>query len=220
MYFPLYWFSRFSHFAMMDIHQERTDDMRQPHYFFALSIPEEEKLRLADQADAFPFKKPVHHQDFHLTLAFLGGSGADALDLAKSKVREVAREHDPFTLTFSGFDFFGREEAPRIFWMGVEPSEGLNRLRAAVYDACLDAGFELDSRPFVPHITVARKWGGEYAFNERSPEIEPLPIEFPVEHVVLYRTRLEHIPKYEPVATFPFKGMTSEERGEPHGTAH
>ncbi|MCM2604741.1 RNA 2',3'-cyclic phosphodiesterase [Rossellomorea marisflavi] len=204
----------------MDIHQERTDDMRQPHYFFALPLPEEEKLRLADQAEAFPFKKPVHHQDFHLTLAFLGGSGEDALDLVKSKVRQVARVHEPFTLTFSDFDVFGRREAPRIFWMGVAPSDELTRLRAAVYGACLEAGYELDPRPFAPHITVARKWGGEYAFDERSPEIEPLHTEFPVEHVVLYRTRLEHIPKYEPVATFPLKGLTPGERGEPHGTAH
>ena len=50
--------------------------MPSAHYFFALALPSEVKRDLHALSESiqkeFPFKKWVHPEDYHITLAFLG----------------------------------------------------------------------------------------------------------------------------------------------------
>ncbi len=49
---------------------------QQTHYFFAVKLPEETKLILKSHIEKLkgilPFGRWVHHEDLHITLAFLG----------------------------------------------------------------------------------------------------------------------------------------------------
>jgi RNA 2',3'-cyclic 3'-phosphodiesterase len=102
----------------------------------------------------------------------------------------------------NGLGTFGRIESPRIFWVDTKDSNELKEVRKKVFTACLETGFQLETRPFKPHITLARKWAGDEAFQTRLlddvwNEFQSEPWEFTVNEVVLYQTHLDKTPKYE-----------------------
>ncbi|MGM0843874.1 MAG: RNA 2',3'-cyclic phosphodiesterase [Bacillota bacterium] len=183
--------------------------MKQHHYFYAVSLPQDTKKHMEKWASkvkgALPFQRWVHPQDFHITLAFLGGTDEGRLKRTIEGMHTLKGEISPFSLSVHNLGTFGNPSSPRILWSDVSTSSSLSSLREAVYSACLQEGFELDKRPFNPHITLARKWAGDEKFGGGGM-LEPLslkePLEFLVEDFVLYRTHLDRTPKYEAVEKF------------------
>jgi RNA 2',3'-cyclic 3'-phosphodiesterase len=184
---------------------------QQTHYFFAVKIPEETKLILKRHIDrlkgTLPFKRWVHHEDLHVTLAFLGNAPVEKLRVAKETVQEVLSDSNVLELEINQLGIFGKQESPRIFWADTLESTGLHDVRNKVFHACKSAGFQLETRPFNPHITLARKWTGENAFEKEMLEIwkelQPEPLTFKGSEVVLYQTHLQKTPKYEVKTAFP-----------------
>ncbi|MBN8200902.1 MULTISPECIES: RNA 2',3'-cyclic phosphodiesterase [Bacillaceae] len=181
------------------------------HFFFAMKIPEETKKKLkeymGDLRPKLTFSRWVHHEDYHITLAFLGSAPEEKLQKAAKLVTDSIRNEERFPLNICKLGVFGKQEAPRIFWCGTQEDKHLQELRSKVYSACQEAGFELETRPFKPHITMARKWAGIHPFQEsmldaNSP-FKDGPLEFKASEVVLYQTRLDKTPKYESIAIFP-----------------
>ncbi|MGF2617455.1 RNA 2',3'-cyclic phosphodiesterase [Rossellomorea vietnamensis] len=182
--------------------------MKQHHYFFAVPIPQETKETMEEWSGkvkgALPFQRWVHPQDYHITLAFLGGTEEERLRKTIERVHALKGEFHIFSLAVQQLGTFGKPSSPRILWSDVSPSSSLSSLRDAVYSACLQEGYELDQRPFNPHITIARKWAGDEEFpgsKLASLSLEE-PLEFKVEEFVLYRTHLDRTPKYETVEKF------------------
>ncbi|WP_423407712.1 RNA 2',3'-cyclic phosphodiesterase [Heyndrickxia sp. MSNUG] len=181
------------------------------HFFYALELPAEVKEKLekakSELQEALPFKTWVHPQDLHITLAFLGNAGAPQMDAANNLIDSALSRQFKFELAIDHLGTFGRKDSPRIFWAGLEESKSLSVVREDVFSACLSAGFKLETRPFSPHITLARKWTGESSFTyklieEKNP-FKDEKINFYAERVVLYRTHLGKSPKYEPLTIFP-----------------
>ncbi|MFK2824712.1 RNA 2',3'-cyclic phosphodiesterase [Bacillus sp. B190/17] len=170
--------------------------MRSNHYFFALPLPLELKLHLHQmvQQQQLPFARFVHEEDLHLTLAFLGAAEEEQLQTALQLVALSVQDVEAFPLVIDSFGTFGKKDEPRIFWMGVKAEERLNELQSVVSHACRKAGFTLDNKPFRPHITLARKWKGEAAFQ--LPHIS-VNQKFLAESVILYETYLDQSPKYK-----------------------
>ncbi len=99
----------------------------------------------------------VNPKGIHLTLAFLGelddAQLADATQAAEVAAQQVRAFH--YQLTHLGI--FGTVRHPRVLWMGIdEPSGMLNRLQYILHQQLEQRGFELDKRPFSPHLTLAR----------------------------------------------------------------
>ncbi len=101
---------------------------------------------------------------------------------------------------------FGNREVPRIFWASVNRNSQLYELQKEVHQVCSEVGFSLESRPYLPHITLARNWNGEEKFErewlEKYNPFQIMPISFIANEVVLYKTNIEKTPKYESIATF------------------
>jgi RNA 2',3'-cyclic 3'-phosphodiesterase len=194
-----------THFAKMIVTNERTSDMLKAHYFFALSLSQETKHCIhkwtQPMKDEGSFQSWVHPEDYHITLAFLGS--ADELQPVIHKVD--ALDCPSFSLTLDHYGTFGKSDSPRILWMGAKPSEILQRVRDSVYGACEDAGFQLDKRPFSPHITVGRKWNRDFPFtSEWLNSFQPPDTHlFTAREIVLYRTHVDRLPKYEAIYTKP-----------------
>jgi len=95
----------------------------------------------------------VAADNLHLTLAFLGSVDAatrDCLERAADAIRSA-----PFTLVFDCAGWFPR---PRVFWLGCpETPPALAGLVLALRAAQRGCGLEPEARPWVPHLTVARK---------------------------------------------------------------
>ncbi len=178
----------------------------QTHYFIAVPLPQELKEELhvymKDLKDKYPFSRWVHPDDLHLTLAFLGNMDAAQKEKLISLMLDTASHHHPFSLTLSELGTFGNPQSPRIFWLGIEKSPFLNSLRKDVYAACGQVGFQLDSRPFHPHITLARKWKGPGSINQDTLYSEKKG-SFEVHEIILYETHLNRLPKYEEKEIFP-----------------
>jgi RNA 2',3'-cyclic 3'-phosphodiesterase len=187
------------------------------HFFYALELPGEVKAKLEEVRnkfqEEFSFKTWVHPEDLHITLAFLGNAAAPQMEAANTSITSALSRRTEFELEIDHLGIFGRKDAPRIFWVGLEDSDNLNAVREDVFSASLTAGFQLETRPFSPHITMARKWTGESAFTykwieERNP-FKDEKIKFHAERVVLYKTHLGKRPKYEPITIFPLASRTN-----------
>ncbi|SEM39435.1 2'-5' RNA ligase [Mesobacillus persicus] len=183
------------------------------HYFYALELPQELKAELDKTCgilqEALPFKRWVHHQDLHITLAFLGHANEEQLAISMEKLN--SRIQCPsFELTIDHLGVFGKSDSPRIFWTGVKHAPLLHQARDEVYSACLDSGFKLETRPFKPHITLARKWSNDFPFEtemlEKQNPFNKRKFVFQANNVVLYKTHLGKEPKYEALARFPLSG--------------
>lgn len=94
---------------------------------------------------AFP-----HPSGLHLTLAFLGQT--ERVDAARSALETLALS-GRFSLTAEGLGRFGD-----TWWAGTAPCPALETLAASARRALEEAGFSLEKRPFVPHITLARHY--------------------------------------------------------------
>lgn len=97
------------------------------------------------------FSRP---ENLHLTLAFLG-------EVAPGRVAVIRRLMDNLNvhslrLVFDHVGYFQRKDGD-IWWLGLEPNKALLALQKELYHRLTDAGFQLDNRPFSPHITLARK---------------------------------------------------------------
>jgi 2'-5' RNA ligase len=151
--------------------------------------------------EILPFSRWVHHEDLHVTLAFLGNAPSEKLTIAMEKVHGILSGSKGFILEINQLGIFGKQDSPRIFWADTKESNDLQMVRKKVFTACLEAGFQLETRPFKPHITLARKWTGDKPFQKNLldvwNELHPEPILFKVSEVVLYQTHLDKTPKYE-----------------------
>lgn len=182
-----------------------------PHLFVAIPVPTPIQSVLAEWADALrlrlPFRKWVHPADYHLTLKFLGRCSSEQ----KANIEHALRHLDlpePFTLSVDRLGYFGRPENPRVLWAGVTGDlRPLNHLQRRVAEQMDCLGFLKESRPYRPHVTLAKKFEG-HAFPAASLGRLQLPSKKPltwqVDHIVLYQTHLARVPMYETVSVYPF----------------
>ncbi|MEC1521626.1 RNA 2',3'-cyclic phosphodiesterase [Neobacillus niacini] len=178
---------------------------KQTHFFFAIKIPQETKLILKENRERLkeflPFSRWVHHEDLHITLAFLGDAPSEKLTSAMENVQAALSGTKGFILKINRLGIFGKQDSPRIFWADTNESKELQVVRKKVFSACLEAGFQLETRPFKPHLTLARKWTGDKPFQQNLlnvwDKLQPEPLLFKVDEVVLYQTHLDKTPKYE-----------------------
>jgi len=184
---------------------------QQAHYFLALPLSPTMKGLLSNWREILEpklqFKTWVHREDYHITLAFLGHASFSQLNELKSGIINVTKQHQIFELTLAGLGTFGKQDSPRIFWAGVLNSEPLRSLQFDISNVVKNHGFQIDTRPFNPHITMARKWNEDKIFDFENIDKMVMPKEevssFIVENVVLYRTHLQRVPKYQPLTVFP-----------------
>jgi RNA 2',3'-cyclic 3'-phosphodiesterase len=93
---------------------------------------------------------------FHITLQFLGETRKlDEILHALGSVKCA-----PVQIEFRGAGFFPNPKAPRVFWVGIEGDERLQKLATEVGYATKPLGFHRDPGPFTPHLTLARAGSG------------------------------------------------------------
>lgn len=167
----------------------------QPHYFFALVLPDDVKEMIAEEMKKRndPFKRFVHREDYHLTLAFVGAAALSDLQKACAFIEERAGHTPIFDLKLTSLGTFGPKASPRIFWVGTNEPAPLFQLQKEVASACRAAGISIDEKPFRPHITTARKWVGSESY--KPVECPEWP-SFPITEVALYETIMSTGPKY------------------------
>jgi 2'-5' RNA ligase len=129
--------------------------------FIALEMNDAQQRHLSEViqqvALSFPSIRWVNPESIHLTLAFLGELDDERLEKAIEAAQEAAQQAVPFSYRLTQLGAFGPPHAPRVIWMGIEePTGKLERVYRALNRELRARRFEVERRPFSPHLTLAR----------------------------------------------------------------
>ena len=140
--------------------------------FFALWPDDGVRTALAETAIDLLGKriKRVPAANLHITLAFAGAVTAptgDCLEAAAANIRCPA-----FELCI---DYVGHWPRPRIFWIGpTHTPPALWSLAGLLRTALEDCGLQPETRPYQPHITLARKISRTTVIQQGVTQFEPV----------------------------------------------
>jgi RNA 2',3'-cyclic 3'-phosphodiesterase len=112
---------------------------------------------IRQMAQALPEVRWVDPASIHLTLAFLAELTDDQLAAAQEAIMHTAKQCASFSYQLSRLGIFGSPRQPRVIWMGIAEASGmLQRVHQVLSAELLQRGFEVETRPFSPHFTLAR----------------------------------------------------------------
>ena len=136
--------------------------MEQVRCFIAIELPDELKagltqlqsrLKLGEQ----PWVKWVDPYSIHLTLKFLGSVALDRIDEITGAIEEAAQGMSPFYLEVKELGVFPNLKRVQVAWVGVRGEvDKIGQLQQRIESNLARLGFAPESRPFTPHLTLAR----------------------------------------------------------------
>jgi RNA 2',3'-cyclic 3'-phosphodiesterase len=175
--------------------------------FVAIFPPQDVREALFRAAQDMPSNRDfrlVGQEKIHLTLKFLGDVAEEDLDMVDKALQPISSDHDPFEVSTSGFGAFPSAKRASILWSGVEQgSEHLRALAEGVENLLAPAGFERESRPYVPHLTLGR--ARSRRTKPGSPEPSPPTLRFTVSSIDLVMSAPgKNGVTYSTLATYPF----------------
>jgi len=126
--------------------------------------------------------------NYHLTLKFLGWTREAAVQAVGDALVRVVAGAQRFTFKTSRLGAFDSLEKANVLWAGVEePSGALAKLAEAVETAMVAIGYAAETRPYRPHVTLAR-----------ARETRPLKdLVLPVAEQMFGDTRVESVTLFE-----------------------
>ncbi len=159
-------------------------------------------VRLRSSADGLRWSAP---ESWHITLQFLGNTGQEQYECTVARLREFRSPTVPIQL--EGLGLF---ERAGVFFAGVSLTPELRALQQRVTAATGLCGFIPETRPYHPHVTLARTKGKgrTHGLHELKSKIhrEPAFTSFVAEEFVLYESVTRPTGAlYEVRERFPFR---------------
>ena len=128
--------------------------------FLAINPPADVRRRVWEAAaplrDIAPEVAWIPEDKIHLTLKFIGDVPETAIDPLVSSMTDTARTHAAPMARLATVGAFPNFRKPRVIWMGMDQEPRLELLHHDVELACDKLGYELEGRPYRPHLTLAR----------------------------------------------------------------
>ncbi len=130
--------------------------------FIAIELPEEVKagLRRLQTELKLPehtFVKWVATDSIHLTLKFLGNISAPKVADITSIMEQASQGVSPFQLEVTEVGAFPNLRQPRVLWVGIKGEiDKLVGWQQRIDNGLAPLGFARETRPFTPHLTLAR----------------------------------------------------------------
>lgn len=163
-------------------------------------------------APVVPGARFVPVENLHCTLSFLGGVEAERVPVVSAAIAESVAGLVDFPSFLDGIGAFPSERRARVLWVGLgDPAGGLAVLAEAVLEGLDRTGFPRERRPFHAHVTLARL-SSPSRVDLAAPAIDRS--RFVVDRVTLFQSVLrgKSPPRYDPLATFPFRREASPPR--------
>jgi len=139
-----------------------------------------------------------------MTLRFIGPTEPERIEAVREATVRAAAGVAPFEVRLATAGSFPDQRRPRTLWLGAtDGADRLLDLNDRVDTEVERAGWERDTRPFRPHLTLARSDGvagaGETA-RILVDEADALDIRWMVERLVLFESVTGGGPaRYEPL---------------------
>ncbi len=93
--------------------------------------------------------------NFHITTKFLGEFDEARLEELKAALRSLASP-GPIPIRVRGLGWFPNPHQPRVLFAGIDAPESLPALHRATDEAAARLGIAAETRPYSPHLTLAR----------------------------------------------------------------
>ncbi|WP_394837538.1 RNA 2',3'-cyclic phosphodiesterase [Pendulispora rubella] len=138
----------------------------------------------------------VDPEQMHLTVKFLGDISQEQADAVARAMQTLATEAAPriHGATFTGFPQPGRA---RVLAFELTDDGRSARLASLVEDALAPLGFPRETRPFRPHVTLARC---RQPIDARTFSVAPIALDAAWAGLTLYQSHLTPPPpRYEPI---------------------
>lgn len=125
-------------------------------------------------------------EKLHVTLKFLGSvEDAKAPEIG-SIIGELCGGYSPFDTALSSAGGFPDLKHPRVIYVGLSGNPGLLSLQTSIEEALEPLGFESETRPFIPHVTIGRI---KSRLRIREPLPDPEPYEFAIDEIGLIKSQ-------------------------------
>jgi RNA 2',3'-cyclic 3'-phosphodiesterase len=131
--------------------------------FCAIEIPKDIRSQLEDRIRRLDLAVPQNEaswtrpENIHLTLKFFGNVEQDKIPKVSQAMARSVEGLAAFRFRLAGTGAFPKHGSPRVLWIGVEDShERLAALQQRLEEECEKEGFPKETRPFNPHLTIAR----------------------------------------------------------------
>jgi 2'-5' RNA ligase len=94
---------------------------------------------------------------FHATIKFLGNIEEALLPKVLSTCEQSLTTCSSFGIAYQSLGCFPNKKNPRVIWIGCDNPDGkLLQIKNTLDKALFPLGFEIEDRPFHPHITLGR----------------------------------------------------------------
>ncbi|MBV9575202.1 MAG: RNA 2',3'-cyclic phosphodiesterase [Gammaproteobacteria bacterium] len=164
--------------------------------FFAIDLPQSAKAKLSEFISQLKKKSKSHAirwtrpENLHITLQFLAEVKTEDLPLLSNQVRaHIEKNHLQLGLTLGSLALFPHPYRPRVIVFNIFPQDKLNLLSQAIGKGIVASHYEIEDRPFRPHLTLGRIKHTQGIHLQFLSEIALPKIEnIPVNEVVLFRS--------------------------------
>jgi 2'-5' RNA ligase len=130
--------------------------------FIAVELPEEvrkglKRIQTELALEKYSFVKSVSPEGIHLTLKFLGNVSPTKIKDIVSVMEQSSQGVAPFSLQITEVGAFPNMRRPRVVWVGIKGElDKLIGWQKRLDDGLVPLRFEKETRPFTPHLTLAR----------------------------------------------------------------
>jgi len=186
--------------------------------FIAVPLPEPIKkqltvlsAKLKSLSSGLPIKW-VKQENVHLTLKFLGDTDEQTASLIKPEIKSISGKFHSLYCKMGGLGAFPHIDRPRVFWVGLNSEDELTALKRFVTEIdqrMSSLGFQPETKPFSPHLTLGRvkvakgkqpeqtrQEFASLADQIRTTRVDPT--EFVLDRIVLFQSILKpNGPVYE-----------------------
>ena len=137
-------------------------DGEQIRSFIAIELPQSvkkglEQIEFKGKQGGYTGIKWVDPKGIHVTLRFLGNISSEQIIAVRKALEETTQEIPSFHLEIAGLGAFPNLTQPRVLWVAINGEiDKLSRLQKKIGSLLASSGFSKESRPFVPHLTLAR----------------------------------------------------------------
>lgn len=158
--------------------------------FIAIPLPTSVAVPLSSRLQRCRHLAPqlrwMNPETWHVTLQFLGNSTPERASALASSLDTVTSP--PISMGFSKLECFDRA---RVLVAAIHPNPHLDTLCKRVLGITSTHGFALESRPFTPHITLARWKGPLPQGASKALSQVPMKGDFQAEQFVLFQSFTE-----------------------------
>lgn len=163
----------------------------------------EELVLLQNQLEPYVKKGNfVFHDNFHLTLQFIGEINEEELHLLKEIIIIATQRTQPFELKVDHLGQFTKKNK-QVIWLGIKNNPLLFELFTSLQEAFQEKDhFNLKKTAFLPHITIGRQMVLKRPLEEIECNLDRSNSKLQVTKIILYESkqingRLRYIPYFQ-----------------------